>query len=151
MTSAQLCRCPRGTAIGNALDHNSHAMQYVNTAAALQLVVRSVVVVGTARRAAARSGDLNQSGLAPEPADFDKVTFTTPAGTTTVTATDWATFDGSVPSNPGLYAAHADVTTLATASGTYSVADIQTSIGAASFEVGRSSSSTTTMRSPSVS
>ncbi len=121
-----------GTASGNALDHNSHVMQYVNTAGGtFNSSSAQLSLSGSAGRAyLVWSGDLNQSGLALNPAEFNKVTFTTPSGTHTVTAVESQNFDAW---NLGAYAAYADVTSLMSGSGTYSVADVQTSIGLASF------------------
>ncbi|HQZ33750.1 MAG TPA: sigma-70 family RNA polymerase sigma factor [Ilumatobacteraceae bacterium] len=130
--SANCVDARAGTATGTALDHNSHAMQYVNTAGGtFNSSSAQLSLSGAAGRAyLVWSGDLDQSGPAPNPAEFNKVTFTTPSGTTTVTAVDSQNFD---PWNLGTYTAYADVTSLMAGSGTYSVGDVQTSIGTASF------------------
>lgn len=124
-----------GTATGTAQDHNDHAMQFVKTAGGvINSSSAQLSVTGSVWRAyLAWSGDLDQGGLAPNPADFDKVSFTTPGGTTVVTADRTQNFDAAVPGNLGMYAAYADVTDLVTGSGTYSVADVQTALGTASF------------------
>ncbi len=124
-----------GTATGTAQDHNDHVMQYVNTAGGtFNSSSATLALTGTHSRAyLIWSGDIDQAGFAPSRKDFDKVRFTTPIGTTLVTANRTESFDAKVSGNTGMYAAYADVTALVSGSGIYSVADVQTALGRASF------------------
>jgi len=126
-----------GTATGSAQDHNAHAMQYVNVNTAggtFNSSSAQLALTGTRSKAyLVWAGDLNQAGFAPNGANFNKVSFTTPAGTTVVTAARTKNFDAEVSGNVGMYAAFADVTALVAGSGTYSVADVQTALGQGSF------------------
>jgi len=124
-----------GSATGSKLDHYSYAMQYVNTAGGkFNSSSAQLTLTGTSAKAyLVWAGDLDQGGSAPSPKEFDRVTFTTPSGTATVTADAWQNFDSSVSVNSGMYTAYADVTALVTASGNYSVADLQTALGVGSF------------------
>jgi hypothetical protein len=121
--------------VGPTLNHNSFAMQYVNTAGgSFDSSSAALALTGTVSKAVlVWAGDVDQAGAAPNPSAANTVSFSTPAGTTTVTADVLQSFDALVPGNTGMYAAYADVTALVTGSGTYSVADIQTALGTASF------------------
>jgi hypothetical protein len=121
--------------IGTTLDHNSFAMQYVNTAGGTFDSSSAVLTLtGPVSRAVlVWAGDVDQGGSAPDAAAADTVSFSTPSGTTVVTADVLRGLDAQVPSNPGMYVAYADVTALVTGPGAYSVADIQTALGQRSF------------------
>ena len=119
-----------GSASGSVLDHNSHLMQYVNTAGGtFNSSSAQLSLTGTVSRAfLVWAGDIAQNAaVAPNSAARDTVTFTTPSGTTTVTADDNTDNAGST------YFAYAEVTSLMGGSGTYSVADIQTALDVATF------------------
>jgi len=115
--------------VGPALDHNHHAMQFVNTAggtfnsSTAQLSLRGTV----ARAFLVWGGDIDEGGFAPTPAQRNTVTFTTPDGTHAVQA------DSLVDNAGDTYFAVAEVTSLVAGSGTYGVADLQTALGVRSF------------------
>ena len=114
---------------GPAVDHNAHAMQYVNTAGGtFNSSSAQLALSGTVARAfLVWGGDVQQGGAAPAPGSRNTVLFSTPGGRSTVVA-------DAVTDNPGdTYFAVAEVTSLVTGSGTYSVADVQTALGTASF------------------
>ncbi len=116
--------------VGPSLDYHDFAMQYINTAGGVfNSSTATLSLSGTVSRAFLLwGGDVDQ-GLpaAPNQAARNTVSFGTPTGTTTVTAT-------RLKDNAGAsYFAYAEVTALVSASGVYSVADIQTSLGRAGF------------------
>ena len=123
--------CPDArNGLGSRLNHNDFAMQHVNTAAGAFNSSSAVLSLsGTVSRAfLVWGGDVVQ-GLPPAlnaPAR-GTVTFGTPAGVTTVTA------DALQDNSGDTYFAYAEVTSLVTGSGTYSVADIQTALGTSGF------------------
>jgi len=115
--------------VGPALDHNAHAMQYVNTAGGtFNSSSAQLSLTGTVARAfLVWGGDVQQGGAAPNPGSRNSVTFVTPGGRITVVA-------DALQDNPGdTFFAVAEVTSLVTGSGTYAVADVQTALGTASF------------------
>lgn len=119
-----------GSGTGTVLDHNSHLMQYVNTAGGtFDSSSARLVLTGTVSRAfLVWAGDVAQnSSVAPNAAARNTVSFTTPSGTSTVTA------DRIVDNSGSTYFAAAEVTSLMGGSGTYSVADIQTALDVATF------------------
>jgi hypothetical protein len=113
------------------LDNNYYAMQYVNTAGGkFNSSSADLSYTGTVSRAFLTwSGDTSQNGTrAPDATAQNKVSFTTPAGTTTTVTAD------AIGVQPDAsYFAYAEVTSLMSGLGTYSVADIQTAVGVASF------------------
>jgi hypothetical protein len=123
------CTTARALGSGVGLDHNDYAMKYVNSAggtfdsSSAQLTLQGTV----AHAFLVWGGDSDQTPLPPTPAARNQVSFTTPAGTTKVTA------DRLADNGTGKYSAYADVTKLVSADGTYSVADLQTGLGQASF------------------
>ena len=116
--------------IGSLLNHNDFAMQYVNpVGGAFNSSSADLSLTGTVSEAYLLWGGDTVQGLtlAPNGAARGTVTFGTPSGSHTVTA-------AQVQDNSGdTYFAYADVTSLVTGGGTYSVADIQTALGTASF------------------
>ncbi|MGB8859352.1 MAG: hypothetical protein WCC60_08850, partial [Ilumatobacteraceae bacterium] len=115
--------------VGGAVNHNDFAMQYVNTAGgSFDSSSAQLAITGSVSRAFLTwGGDTDQGGTAPDPLAAGSVSFTTPTGTTTVTAAEVQSY------SDGRYMAYAEVTSLVAGSGTYSVADIQTALGTASF------------------
>ncbi|MEQ1702593.1 MAG: hypothetical protein ABMA25_20985, partial [Ilumatobacteraceae bacterium] len=116
--------------IGAVLNHNDFAMEYVNTAGGtFNSSSADLSLTGTVSQAFLLwGGDVVQGlTIAPDGATRDTVMFDTPAGSHSVTA-------AQVQDNTGdTYFAYADVTSLMAGGGTYSVADIQTALGTASF------------------
>ena len=118
------------TGAGDMLNHLDFAMQHVNTAGGVfNSSTAALSMSGTVSRAFLTwSGDVAQgTPAAPNPAARNTVTFTTPAGVSTVVA------DQLKDNSGGTYFAIAEVTSLVTGSGTYAVADIQTALGQQSF------------------
>ena len=123
-------QCPDArNGVGTTLNHNSYAMQYVNTAGGtFNSSSAQLALTGSVSRAfLVWGGDVDQGGSAPDPAAKHSVSFTGPSGTTPVVA------DDMLVETDGRYTAYAEVTSLVSGSGTYSVADIQTALGTASF------------------
>ena len=115
---------------GSRLNHNDFAMQYVNTAGGVfNSSSASLSLTGTASRAFLLwGGDVVQGApAAVDPSARNTVKFTTPGGSSTVIAEQLQNNSGDT------YFAYAEVTPLIAGSGSYSVADIQTALGTASF------------------
>ncbi|MDO8362265.1 MAG: sigma-70 family RNA polymerase sigma factor [Actinomycetota bacterium] len=115
---------------GSRLDHNDHPLQYVNTAGGeFNSSSAELVLAGTPWRAFLVWGGETQQGnsSAPNGAGRATVSFTTPSAAVDVVAQRLADLGDDE------YFAYADVTSLVTEGGTYSVADVQTSLGAGSF------------------
>ncbi|HAP75007.1 MAG TPA: hypothetical protein DCR14_02895 [Acidimicrobiaceae bacterium] len=111
-------------------NHTGYTMQYVNTAGGtFNSSSADLALAGTVAHAfLVWSGDtVAGAATAPNAAGRSTVSFTTPSGTSLVSADQL--FDAA----GGIYTAYADVTSLVAANGTYSVADIQTAAGVGTF------------------